>query len=358
MGLMKVTLQSIAKQLGVSTTTVSRVLNGQSKKYRISQPTEEAVRRTATELGYMPDQLARGLRIKRTYTVGLIIPDISNPFFSTVARSIENEARKRGYAIILSDTQEETQLEIDSIRLLQGRKVDALIICPAGRESNHLEALIRTGLPVVIADRYFPDLKCPYVISDNYQGSFEAITHLIQNNHRAIACIQGRLNSSVNNERVRGYKDALTKYDLPIDEKLIVGDSFGERNGYISAKLLLNRHPRPSAIFACSNLISLGAMRAIIEEGLKIPDDISMISFDDQPYSEYLATPMTTVAQQTKEMGQIIFKLLMGQIDHGSPGRTEGVVLPTKLILRRSVKELEPAPLIEFSGEEQIIAST
>jgi LacI family transcriptional regulator len=340
---MKITLQTIADQVGVSVTTVSRVLNGEGKKNRISKVTAEAVLRTASELEYMPDQLARGLRIKRSYTIGLIIPDISNPFFSTVARSIENEARKSGYSIILSDTQEETRLEIDSVRLLQGRKVDGLIICPDGGESDHLKALIQTGLPVVIADRHFPDLKCPYVISDNYHGSFEAVSHLIEKNHKAIACIQGRPNTSVNDERVRGYKDAMNKYNLPFDEKLVVGDSFGEQNGYVSAKLLLSRDPRPSAFFACSNLISLGAMRAIIEENFKIPDDISMISFDDQPYSEYLATPMTVVMQQTKEMGQIIFKLLMEQINHGSLTSNEGVVLPTKLILRRSVRDLKSA---------------
>jgi LacI family transcriptional regulator len=219
-----------------------------------------------------------------------------------------------------------------------------------------LEVLIQTGLPIVIADRHFPDLKCPYVISDNYHGSFEAVSHLIEKNHKAIACIQGRPKTSVNDERVRGYRDAMTKYNLLFDETLVVGDSFGERNGYVSAKLLLSRDPRPTAFFACSNLISLGAMRAIVEEGLKIPNDISMISFDDQPYSEYLATPMSVVVQQTKEMGQIIFKLLMAQINHGSPTNTEGVVLPTKLILRRSVRDLKSAPVDRFDDEENTIS--
>jgi len=277
----RITIASVAKRVGVSTTTVSRVLNGLAGRYRISKSTEESVLRVAAELGYTPDQLARGLRLRRTQTIGLVIPDISNPFFSTVARNIEIEARKAGYSIILNDTQEDTKLEVDSISLLLSRKVDGLIICPEGKESEHLKPLSSSGLPMVIVDRHFPEMKCPYIISDNYGGSLEAITYLIRRNHRHIACIQGRLNTSVNNDRVHGYADALKQHGIPIDEALIVGDSFGERNGYVGAKLLLNRSSPTTAIFATSNLISLGAMRAIFEEGLRIPDDISIISFDD-----------------------------------------------------------------------------
>ncbi|MBC8401408.1 MAG: LacI family DNA-binding transcriptional regulator [Candidatus Marinimicrobia bacterium] len=335
------TLQSIAKKVGVSTTTVSRVLSGQAEKYRISKSTKELVLRTAAESGYVPDQVARGLRTRQTNTVGLIIPDISNPFFSAVARNIEIQARKVGCSIILSDSQEDTQLEVESIRVLQSRKVDGLIICPVGEECNHLFPIIDSGMPIVIIDRYFPELKCAYVISDNYNGALEAVSYLIKNNHRSIAYIQGRLNTSVNNDRVRGYRDAHQKFNIPLDESLIVGDSFGKKNGYIGAKILLNRNPRPTAIFSASNLISLGAMSAILEEGLKIPDDVSMISFDDQPYSDYLAAPMTTVSQQTSETGQIAFKLLLTQIKQEGKKQVEGIILPTKLIYRKSVKKLD-----------------
>jgi LacI family transcriptional regulator len=150
----------------------------------------------------------------------------------------------------------------------------------------------------------------------------------------------------VNNDRIRGFTDALKKHGISIKESLIVGDSFGVRNGYVGAKLLLNRQSRPTAILATSNLISLGAMRAILEEGLRIPDDISIISFDDQPYSDYLATPMTTVAQQTTEMGQIAFKLLLAQLNQVESGHSQGVILPTKLIIRKSVKTLDSQPKI------------
>jgi LacI family transcriptional regulator len=334
---LKVTLKSIAESVGVSITTVSRVLNNQSKRYRISSQTEANILRKARELGYIPNQLARSLRMRRSNIIGLIIPDISNPFFAQLSRVIENEARKKGYSIILSDTQDYKQLEIDSIRLLQSRKVDGIILCPNGGDSEHIKKLINSNLPIVIVDRYIKGLNCPYVISDNYRGSYEAISHFIDKNHTNIACIQGHPMTSVNYDRVKGYKDAMIKHNLPFNEAQIVGDSFGERNGYVSAKLLLSKHPCPSAIFACSNLISLGAMRAILENGLKIPEDISMISFDDQPYSEYLATPMTVVVQQTREMGQIGFNLLLARLNQRSPATSEGVVLPTKLVQRSSV---------------------
>jgi LacI family transcriptional regulator len=337
------TMRGVAEKVGVSTTTVSRVLNGKAEKYRISKRTQEDVLRIASELGYVPDQVARGLRIRRTNTVGLIIPDISNPFFSTIARNIEINARKVRYSIILSDCQEETQLEKESIRLLQSRKVDGLLICPVGEDSEHLISLANSGLPIVIIDRYFPDVNCSYVISDNYKGALEAVTYLINNNHRSIACIQGRLNTSVNENRVRGYRDALHKFNIPLDESLIVGDNFGEKNGYIGAKIILNRKLRPTAIFSTSNLISLGAMKAILEEGLKIPEDVSMVSFDDQPYSDYLVAPMTTVAQRISEIGQIAFTLLQSQIKQENNQRVEGIVLPTELIIRKSVKKLDDA---------------
>ncbi len=336
----QITLEIIADQIGLSCTTVSRVLTGQSKKYRISEKTTELVQHTARELGYIPDELARGLRTRRTNTMGLVIPDISNPFFSTIARNIEIQARKVGNSIILADSQEDTQLEIDSIRLLQSRKVDGLIICPVGEESAHLKSIVGSGLPIVIIDRYFPDLDCAHVVSDNSGGALAAVRYFFEMNHRAIGYIQGRVNTSVNIERIRGYRDAHEQFGQAVDESLIVGDSFGKRNGYIGAKILLAKTPRPTAIFAASNLISLGAMTAIQEEGLTIPEDISLISFDEQPYSEYLATPMTTVAQQTSETGEIAFKLLQSQIQNDGKQSTEGIVLPTELVFRKSVKKL------------------
>jgi LacI family transcriptional regulator len=332
------TLKSIATKLGVSVSTVSRVINGKSIRYRISKDTQDAILKVAKELSYSPNQLARGLRLKRTNTIGYIIPDISNPFFSSIAKSVEKFARKFGYSILLCDSEENTDIEKESLQLMLNRKVDGLIISPVGLEVSHLVAISQKNIPIVLLDRYFPDLNIPFVTSDNYQGALEAVKLLIENGHTRIACIQGLKNTSPNNDRVKGYRDAHSKHDLEIDGSLLVGDSFGEENGYIETKLLLKKSLLPTAIFSVSNLISLGAIRAISEEGLKIPDDISMISFDDQPYSRFLSTPMTTVSQQSAQIGQIATKLLIDQIESNRSVEAKGIFLPTKIIMRESVK--------------------
>ena len=334
-----VTLKSIADHLNVSVTTVSRVLNGKSNTYRISKETERKILKAASELNYTPNQLARGLRLQKSHTIGYIIPDISNPFFSSIAKSVEKSARKFGYSILLCDSEENTELEISLIQLMLNRKVDGLIISPVGIEVSHLVNLSVKKMPIVLLDRYFPNLDLPFVTSDNYQGAFEAVNMLIEYGHRRIACIQGLRKTSPNNDRLRGYIDAHKKNDLPIDESLIVGDSFGEENGYIETKLLLKKRDIPTAIFAVSNLISLGAIRAITEEGLKIPEDVSMISFDEQPYSRFLSTPMTTVAQQSMQIGQFATKILIDQIENKNSIEPKGIFLPTRIIMRDSVSK-------------------
>jgi LacI family transcriptional regulator len=342
------TLKVIARKVGVSVPTVSRVLGGRARRFRISKKTEAAVNRVATELNYTPNRLARSLRLKKSHTLGLLIPDISNPYFATIARSVENTARTFGYSIIFCDSEEDTQLEIESLSLLQGRKVDGLLICPVGESGSHIVPLVAAQANIVLIDRYFPDLRCAYVVSDNYRGARDAATHLIDAGHSVIACIKGLENTSPTRDRVKGYRDAMKLHDLRIDEELIVGKDYGAENGYIETRLLLKRIKRPSAILAFGNLISLGALTALSEEGLKVPDDMSLITFDDQPYLNLLATPMTTVAQQNEEMGAIATKLLIEQID--SPRRSDpvGIVLPTRLVVRNSVLKINRDSVTEL----------
>jgi LacI family transcriptional regulator len=178
------------------------------------------------------------------------------------------------------------------------------------------------------------------VTSDSYHGAFDAVTHLIDNGHRRIACIQGLHDTSSNIDRVRGYVDAHNKRLLEVDETLIVGDNFGEENGYIEAKLLIRRAQRPTAVFCVGNLISLGVLRALAEEGLSIPHDISLISFDDHPYFSFLSPPITTVAQQTIELGRIAAKLLLERIQSPRTHETGGIFVPTKLLVRNSVRRV------------------
>ncbi len=334
------TLKSIADKLNVSVSTVSRVLSGQARRYRISEKTETAVLAEAKRLDFAPNQLARGLRLKRTHTLGLVIPDISNPFFASLARNVELEARKSGYAVFLCDSEERTDIEVASMRLMQSRKVDGIITSPVGQSSEHLSTLHEAGLPIVIADRYFPQMNLPFVTSDNFNGAVQGVSHLIENGHKNIACIQGMPSSAPNIDRVSGYKAALSEHHIKLQDGLIIGDDFGKRSGYISTKLLLKRTLQPTALFSVGNLITLGALQAIAEEGLKVPDDISLVSFDEQPYSAFLSTPMTTIAQQVETMGQIAVSLLLGQIEATGTPECPGIQLPTQLIKRQSVKRI------------------
>jgi LacI family transcriptional regulator len=335
------TLKHIADKVGLSVSTVSRVLNGKSDNYRISKNTQQIVNKAAARLNYSPNLLARGLRLSKTHSIAYIIPDISNPFFASIAKSIEKYARRFGYSILLCDSEENTDIEKTIIRIMLERKVDGLIISPVGLELSHLVQVIKKKIPLVLLDRYFPELNVSYVTSDNVQGAFDAVSLMIENGHERIACIQGLKNTSPNNDRLKGFKDAHKKHNISIDRSLIVGDSFGEQNGYIETKLLLKRKIKPTAIFAVSNLISLGALRALEEEGYKVPDNISMVSFDDQPYSNYLSTPMTTVAQQNAQIGQIATKLLIDQIDSKVQIEPQGIFLPTMLVVRNSIKKIQ-----------------
>ncbi len=319
---------------------MSRVLNGKAAQYRISQNKADEILSIAQQLNFSPNTLARSLRTRRTLTIGLVIPDISNPFFASIARYVERECRKIGYSVILADTEESTELEIESISVLKGRNIDGMIISPVGQSVEHLETLYAEGVPIVVIDRYVHGSILPFVASDNYSGAKNAVRYLIDNGHRIIACIQGLPYTSPNTDRVKGYRDALEEFEIAIDDSLIIGDSFGEENGYLETKLLLKRTPKPTAIFAVSNLISLGALRALKEERIKIPDEMSIVAFDEQPYHNYLATPMTTVAQPIADMGQIAIKMLYKQMKSDTKV-DQGIVLPTHLVVRQSVKSIK-----------------
>lgn len=335
----RTTLKSIGDKFGVSVSTVSRILSGKAEQFRISKKTTDAITAEADRLGFSPNQIASSLRTRKTLTFGLIIPDISNSFFAAIARHVEMEAKKRDYFIILCESQENTNIEIDSTRLLQGRSVDGLIISPVGQIGEHLSELQAKGTPVVLVDRYFPDIDLPFVTSDNRKGARDAVTHLIDMGHTRIACIKG-LPSSTANDREEGYREALEERGIDIDESLIVGDGFDENNGYTETKLLLQNSNKPTAIFSQGNLITFGVMRAMAEEGLSVSDDISIVSFDDYHYADYLSVPLTAVAQSTEVIGQVAVKLLFAQLDANHSKPAKGVFLPTKLIQRESVKNL------------------
>jgi len=336
----KITLESLANKLSLSESTISRVLNGKGDKFRISKTTQQLINEEASKLNYSPNPMARGLRMNKTMIIGVIIPDIANPFFSSVAKIVEDITRKTGYSIILCDSLENEEIEQHSLKIMQSRNVDGILIAPVGLSANQIKKIQDDGIPIVVIDRYFRNSDLPYIGSDNYQGAYDAVEYIIKNGHKRIAIIKGIDGTVPSDERVRGYREAIENNGLQFDESLVVGDSFGEQNGYLETKLLLQHEKPPSAIFASSNLISLGVLRAYADVGLSVPDEMSIVAFDEQPYSRFLKTPMTTVEQNKKEIGYAAMKLLFQQMENKQILRSQSLILPTTLIKRDSVKNI------------------
>jgi LacI family transcriptional regulator len=334
-------IRDLAEVLGLSTTTISRVLNGKSVKYRISEATKLRVFKAASEYNYVPNKLARGLKLDKTETIGLIIPDIADPFFADIARSIELGARSKGYSLFLCDSGGDLVLEMEMINLMLSHKVDGMIIAPVGTDYDHLLQAHKSGIPIVLVDRYFPEIELPYITSDNFQGSYDAVNYLISIGHNRIACIQGIQNSQTSIDRVLGYRAAFEKNAISLDENLIVGDNFNIENGYKQTRILFSMDNPPTAILALSSKISLGVINALSELKLLIPDDISMIAFDEQPYCAYLGSPMTTIDMRKSEIGHLSVEVLIKYIENKTYyKKVVNIKLKTSLIIRESVKNI------------------
>ncbi|MGN1212358.1 MAG: LacI family DNA-binding transcriptional regulator [Candidatus Cryptobacteroides sp.] len=344
---MKETLQTIADRLGISMTTVSRVLSGNADKYRISDKTRDIVMDEALRCHYTPSAVARSLRMQRTNMIGLILPSMSNKYFADIAAVVISECREMGYTTIVMDVAENEEFQKDSVRSLAARKVDGMIIAPCGSDPTQLEMIDREHFPVVLIDRYFEQSRLSYVTTNNYQGGVTAVKHLIENGHSNIACIQGVQTSLPNRKRVEGYISAMKNASLE-NYIQVIGNDFSVQNGYVETRLLLSSRTRPTAIFALSNTIALGVLRALRESGLRIPEDISLVSFDDNIYMDYMEPPVTRVIQPVEDMAKLSVRFLLNAIkarqeslsSNGASQQTSGqseLQLAPRLIRRDSV---------------------
>ena len=328
---MKKTLIDVSKKTGYSISTISRVLNGKSEKYRISQSAKEVILQSVKELDYQPDIVAQSLRNNTTYTIGLLVPHIDNPFFANIASVVIREAQRYNYTVMLIDTLEDPVQENKAIDSLLSRKIDGIILVPTGENPSKLEE-ISTRTPIVLIDCYFEKHNLPYVATDNYIGAYQATKLLLESGHSKILCIQGPDISITTKERVRGYLDALREAGYQDNE-------FSIQNGYIETKLVLNSTTKPTAIFALSSTILLGAVKALNEHKVRIPQDMSIISFDDNLYLDYLNPPITRIAQSLENIGIIAVKMLMQKILEETELHSE-ILLKPNIIKRDSIKVL------------------
>lgn len=333
----KVNIKSIAEKTGLSISTVSRVLNGKSEQFRISKKAQEKIKDAAKELNYVPNHFAANLRSGKSNTIAIIVPSINNPFFADIVSTLNSEIRKFGYISIICDTDENIEIEAMELKQVMARNIEGLIIAPCGNKWEHLKQLFDQGLPIICIDRYFEDLSIPFVSTDNYDGAYTATKHFIDNGHSRIACIQGIQQATPNRLRVKGFKDAMENNG--IKNYTIVGDDFSVQNGYLETILLLQQKERPTAIFTLSNTIAMGCIKALKEFNIRIPDDISLICYDDHPYLDYLETPLTCIAQPISDICKISAKFLFSMLNNDEL-KVNQVLLKPEMKIKKSVKRI------------------
>jgi DNA-binding LacI/PurR family transcriptional regulator len=327
-------LAEVAKLAGVSTATVSRVVN---RSTLVNEETRARVEQAIEKLGYRPSRVARRLRVEggRSGLVALLIPDIQNPFFADVARGVEDVARGEGYTVLIGNSDEDAEKEARYLEVMRAESVDGVILPPtSGRDAAALD-LARSGLPLVCLDRRLTRAKVDTVVIDNARGAYDAVEHLIALGHRRIGFIEGRPEISTSQERLEGYRRAMADQGLSLDPTLVrVGDS-RQPSGQRLAAELLDAPDRPSALLVGNNLMTLGALAAIHERGLRIPRDVAIIGYDDMPWAPALDPPLTAVRQPGYELGGRAMELLLQRIR--DPKRsTTVVVLEPELVVRRS----------------------
>jgi len=337
----KTSLNDIAKNLGVSKTLVSFVLNGKGKEYRISEEICKKVMEVAKELNYTPNRIAQGLRTGRTNTIGLLIADIANPFFGILGREIEQEAARFGYRVIFCSSDENPEKSKLQIAMMQQSQVDGYIISPPMNSEEQIRSLSGGTVPFVLIDRYFPEIETNYIVVDNFDAAYKATNHLLLLGRKRIANITVNLNLVNMKERTEGYKQALLDAGIPVDDSLIKILPFSHDNRDV-AKAIKELAGKPGrrnadAILFSTSKLGINGIESISALGLKIPDDLAIVSFDNPDAYKICISPVTVVNQPLKEIGKTAVQVLINQIKHPENGtKMQKITLKTDFIIRKS----------------------
>lgn len=331
----RITIADVAAAAGVHPSTVSRVLSADGSS-SIATATAHRVTQAADRLGYRPSALARSLRLRRTLTLGMLVPDITNPFFSSIIKGAEDAARLRGYNLILCNTEDLPEREASYLAVLRERQVDGLLIASSRMGNATIAGLRRDRFPFVLLNRTARAAGDLAVLVDNKAGAESAVTHLAAFGHRHVAHIAGPSTTTTGAERWAGFTAAARAHGLATDRRLLIeADGFSEAAGYTATRELLARGTVLTALFAANDLIAIGALTAIREAGLRVPQDISIVGFNDIPLAGLLEPALTTVRVPQLEMGHRAAELLVARLEgrQDGPGR---IILPTTLIARAS----------------------
>jgi LacI family transcriptional regulator len=331
----RATITDVASEAGVHPSTVSRVLNGHAGS-TIRLATRERVLAAADVLGYRPSALARSLRLQRTLTLGMLVPDITNPFFSSIIKGAEDAARERGYNLILCNSEDQPEREAAYLQLLRERQVDGVLIASSQMADETIEGLRADSFPFVLVNRAAQDGEDLAVVVDNHAAAVEVVAHLAALGHRRIGHIAGPQNTTTGRDRREGYEAGVRAHGLAHEAALVVeADAFSEDAGDRALGIMLAGPARPTAVFAANDLIAVGMLQRLRRIGVRVPDDLSIVGFNDIPLAGLLEPALTTVRVPQLAMGVAGAHLLIDRLE-GRPIGEIRLTLPTELIIRAS----------------------
>ena len=332
------TIHDIAKKLNLSASTVSRALNDNPV---ISEPTRNLIKRIAVEMGYRPNTLAANLRTKRTNTIGVIVPLINRHFFSSVISGVEEIAYNSGFAVTISQSNDKFEKESKIVQALFANRVDGIILSIAMETNSvdHLKLFSERNIPIVFFDRIVDEIEAHKIVVDDYGGANRATKHLIGQGAKNIAHIGGPLHLKIYEYRQKGYCDALKEAGLEVNKSLIINNSLSREEGTLSIQKLLQNDVKPDAIFCANDTTALSVIIYLKEKGIKVPADIAIVGFSNEPFSEVVTPSISTVKQPGFMIGQKAAQLLIQQILHNNENSDyKTIVMPTELIIRDSSK--------------------
>ena len=328
----RVTRKEVAERAGVSVAVVSYVVNNGPRP--VSAETRTKVQAAIEELGYYPNDLARSLSRQQTATIGLIIPSLLNPIYAEIAESLENTCMAEGYQVMLGGTGRDPNKEIEFAKLLRSKQVDGVVVIPSESPEAILLPLQQVNIPIVVLEHDIPGIHC--VAIDDLQGGRLATQYLLSLGHRRIGMIKRRPTSALSNLRFDGYQEALREANVPFDPSLVIESQAGQVGGYAAMQQLLALSPPPTAVFVHNDILAMGAMRAIVDDGLTIPDDISVIGYDNIINSAYLNPRLTTVKYPIAEMGRQAGQIILDLVQKEDAPPPQTIILPVELVIRAS----------------------
>ena len=326
-------MTEVADQARVSPATVSRVLNNTGN---VRADLRARVLAAVGRLDYHPDAIAQSLRRRLTHTLGVVVPKITNTFYTDAVRGIEEAALRRGYTVLLCSSNEDFQRERRYLELMRSKRVDGVILSPSHGPADRFAPLVRDQVPIVLMHRRVADIVADAVVVDNRGGTRQAIRHLAERGYAAVGMIAGPLTLSTIAERHAAFCEALAEHHLPADDDLVAFAEYDEASGTAAAARLLDRRPPPRAIFVALNVLMLGVLRAVQSRGLRVPDDVALVGFDDLRWATVVTPPLTMVAEPTFEVGERAAEMLIERVEGYGPATPRVEVLKPTLVVRGS----------------------